>query len=348
MTITNVAWLVMMSQTCCPANTIIVNFAKTNITFINKITFPYPYENITELHLEDNIIGNLSVNDLQNLSYVTHLYLQGNSINHIFDLSFQSCNNMLMLDLSGNDATMLSNMTLYGLVQLLELFLHENDISWIADSAFYWSRNLTILNLSKNKLSFLTNRTFFGLDKLEHLDLGWNDLSSFSRVFYPLKSLLVLRINHNSFPIMKSDFFIGLEKLEKLFIDGNWKTTKIEDFAFSPLKNLYFWGNGMRVYTENAFKGLFKLTTFYPGWTPLSRIEEGAFSDLVRLQLFYGTYNSLETFSQDVFNSSNLPTHVRFSGHHIGCKKTLCIYLNCQFVRKTKIALCLYFGSNIL
>ncbi len=203
---------------------------------------------------------------------------------------------------------------LQNLSSIRHLDLQSKSISYISDSAFYWSRNLTILNLSRNKLSFLTNRTFLGLDKLEKLDLRFNDLSSVSRVFSPLNSLLELYIDKNKFQIIKSDFFIGLEQLKKLYIRNNY-ITEIEDFSFLPLKNLHtfnLWGSLMRVYTKNAFKGLFKVTHFFLGNTKLRKIEKGAFSDLVRLGFLYGPYTDLETFSKNVFNSSNLPTQVSF------------------------------------
>ncbi|KAL7302319.1 hypothetical protein TKK_0004982 [Trichogramma kaykai] len=122
-------------------------------------------------------------------------------------------------------------------IEMIHLDLSKNDISLISVNTFKNLSNLKHLNLSANKITVLDEETFDGLINLERLDLSKNSISSIdSHVFKRLPNLKKLDLSKNKINLLGRTIFHGLLALDRLKLNGNkLETLKEGTFHGLPL-----------------------------------------------------------------------------------------------------------------
>ncbi|XP_067907671.1 leucine-rich repeats and immunoglobulin-like domains protein 1 isoform X2 [Heterodontus francisci] len=169
------------------------------------------------LHLDNNILNEVTSGWLYGLSSLQQLFLNYNAISRINPDAWGFCQKLAELNLSHNNLIRLDEGSLTGLSGLQILRLSHNTISHIADGAFKGLQTLRVLELDNNEISGIiedTNGAFAGLDSLSKLTLFGNKIKSIAK-----------------------KAFIGLEALEHLNL-GNNMIRSIQEEAFTKMKNL--------------------------------------------------------------------------------------------------------------
>ena len=175
---------------------------------------------LTSLYLNNNSISNISA--LSNLTSLTYLALNSNSISTISAL--EDLTSLEELWLSGNSISDIS--ALEDLTSLEELYLNSNSISDI--SALEDLTSLTLLRLALNQISDIS--VLENLTALTWLGLDYNSISDVSAL-EGLTSLTELRLTNNS-SISDVSALEGLTSLTLLKLAN----TSISDYA--PLRRL--------------------------------------------------------------------------------------------------------------
>lgn len=305
---------------------------------MNLELHPESFRGLTELkemHLADNNIWSLPNEVFCPLYTLRVLNLTGNRLSDISQLSLsdwgkgpiapgKACNTGLeVLDLSGNDITLMPDNGLSALRSLNALYLQENLLKEIADRAFVGLGTLEILNLSNNKLTALTPElfqssrkirqvnlqnnslsvlapgVFEGLDRLEMLDLSRNQLTSTwvkRDTFAGQVRLVVLNVGYNHLTKVDQHVFKGLYSLQILNLEHN-AIELIADGAFSDLKNLhalFLSHNRLRQIEPYHFSELYVLNQLILESNQIAYIHERAFENLTHLHDLSLNDNRLE------------------------------------------------------
>ena len=202
---------------------------------------------LKELHLQFNMLQQLSETVFSNLISLNWLDLQHNSISTILPKTFSGLKALSRLDLSYNQlnglGTFLNNVTalreLYignnqltlplksvsGLSNLTVLHLQENQFSELPSNSFFGLRSLVWLNLAQNQLTYVSDGAFNGLNSLEILDLDYNLLTEIPKEFSSnpqiLPSLVDLFLSYNLLRTLPSSSFLELNKLKKISLSYN-------------------------------------------------------------------------------------------------------------------------------
>uniref|UniRef100_A0AAG5DQI8 TIR domain-containing protein n=1 Tax=Anopheles atroparvus TaxID=41427 RepID=A0AAG5DQI8_ANOAO len=305
---------------------------------MNLELHPDSFRGLTELremHLADNNIWSLPTEVFCPLQKLRVLNLTGNRLSDLTQLVLsdwgkgptepgKACNTGLeVLDLSGNDLTLLPDNGLTALRSLSALHLQRNLLKEIADRAFVGLGTLEVLNLSDNKLTALTPELFVssrkirqvylqnnslsvlapgvfeGLDRLETLDLSHNQLTSTwikRDTFAGQVRLVVLNLGHNQLSKVDQHVFKGLYSLQILSLEHN-AIELIADGAFSDLKNLhalFLSHNRLRQIEPYHFSELYVLNQLILESNQIAYIHERAFENLTHLHDLSLNDNRLE------------------------------------------------------
>ncbi|XP_058797797.1 adhesion G protein-coupled receptor A3 isoform X2 [Phymastichus coffea] len=119
-------------------------------------------------------------------------------------------------------------------VEMIHLDLSKNDISIIKIDTFKYLSNLKRLNLSVNKITLLDEGAFNGLTNLERLDLSKNLISTInSHAFKRLPNLKKLKLNGNRIETLKEGTFHSLQALKQLDVSDNPWNCNCNLFWFS-------------------------------------------------------------------------------------------------------------------
>ncbi|EDS26928.1 toll [Culex quinquefasciatus] len=305
---------------------------------MNLELHPDSFRGLTELkeiHLADNNIWSLPNEVFCPLYTLKVLNLTGNRLSDISQLGLsdwgkgpiapgKACNTGLeVLDLSGNDVTLMPDNGLSALRSLNALYLQNNLVKEIADRAFVGLGTLEILNLSNNKLTALTPElfqssrkirqvhlqnnslsvlapgVFEGLDRLETLDLSRNQLTSTwikRDTFAGQVRLVVLNLGYNHLSKVDQHVFKGLYSLQILNLEHN-AIELVADGAFSDLKNLhalFLSHNRLRQIEPYHFSELYVLNQLILESNQIVYIHERAFENLTHLHDLSLNDNRLE------------------------------------------------------
>uniref|UniRef100_A0A182WDG2 TIR domain-containing protein n=1 Tax=Anopheles minimus TaxID=112268 RepID=A0A182WDG2_9DIPT len=290
---------------------------------------------LKEMHLADNNIWALPAEVFCPLQKLRVLNLTGNRLSDLTQLMLsdwgngptepgRACNTGLeVLDLSGNDLTLLPDNGLTAMRSLNALHLQRNLLKEIADRAFVGLGTLEILDLSDNKLTALTPELFVssrkirqvylqnnslsvlapgvfeGLDRLETLDLSRNQLTSTwvkRDTFAGQVRLVVLNLGHNQLSKVDQHVFKGLYSLQILNLEHN-AIELLADGAFSDLKNLhalFLSHNRLRQIEPYHFSELYVLNQLILESNQIAYIHERAFENLTHLHDLSLNDNRLE------------------------------------------------------
>ncbi|XP_039449791.1 toll-like receptor 6 [Culex pipiens pallens] len=305
---------------------------------MNLELHPDSFRGLTELkemHLADNNIWSLPNEVFCPLYTLKVLNLTGNRLSDMSQLGLsdwgkgpiapgKACNTGLeVLDLSGNDVTLMPDNGLSALRSLNALYLQNNLVKEIADRAFVGLGTLEILNLSNNKLTALTPElfqssrkirqvhlqnnslsvlapgVFEGLDRLETLDLSRNQLTSTwikRDTFAGQVRLVVLNLGYNHLSKVDQHVFKGLYSLQILNLEHN-AIELVADGAFSDLKNLhalFLSHNRLRQIEPYHFSELYVLNQLILESNQIVYIHERAFENLTHLHDLSLNDNRLE------------------------------------------------------
>ncbi|XP_058116607.1 toll-like receptor Tollo [Anopheles ziemanni] len=305
---------------------------------MNLELHPDSFRGLTELremHLADNNIWSLPTEVFCPLQKLRVLNLTGNRLSDLTQLVLsdwgkgptepgKACNTGLeVLDLSGNDLTLLPDNGLTAMRSLNALYLQKNLLKEIADRAFVGLGTLEVLNLSDNKLTALTPELFVssrkirqvhlqnnslsvlapgvfeGLDRLESLDLSHNQLTSTwikRDTFAGQVRLVVLNLGHNQLSKVDQHVFKGLYSLQILNLEHN-AIELIADGAFGDLKNLhalFLSHNRLRQIEPYHFSELYVLNQLILESNQIAYIHERAFENLTHLHDLSLNDNRLE------------------------------------------------------
>jgi len=148
--------------------------------------------NLRTLELENCDSPDFTMNDLNQLPYLTSLQLRRGNLLGLHDEHFSKWPKMKILMLGGNNITRLSNECFKGLAQLWLLSLPGNGIQGLPWDVFQNLPELLHLDLSGNRIETLHENIFTGVPKLEMLLLNGNPLTWIAPT--SLKSLSNLRL----------------------------------------------------------------------------------------------------------------------------------------------------------
>lgn len=264
-----------------------------NIT--DKAFLGGPNKSIVMLDLSKNKLSTIP-KALTTLKALKYLYIPNNEITAVPNDTFRSfCEQLEVLDLSGNQLTEIPRDALENCSVISHLYLGHNQISDIQMEDFEtWGDNLTTLILRNNRLYTIPPRAFKYTPNLNELSLSFNR---------------ILDVNEDSF----IDVINTLEILEISF--GFYRDDFPEEVLkpLTALKWLALDNNNFRTITETALYSFGKLTYFNMDSNRLTNIPKNLFhqnvhENLADIRLAYNFLSKLNTHT--FHNLENLRTLV--------------------------------------
>ncbi|XP_052106970.1 toll-like receptor 4 [Mytilus californianus] len=171
-----------------------------------------------------------------------------NKIKQIPNYIFSNANNLLYMNLSENNISVLFAKSFHGLEKLVTLNLERNGLMYtlntIPPTCFRNLYHLKSLNLKNNIGFYPTAQRYPNLSallELETLEIDGLPKDSFEQRFDTLRELKVLDLSSKDcyIKIIRSDFFLSTPNLQYIDI-SHCKVQKIWKNTFSGLKNLTY------------------------------------------------------------------------------------------------------------
>lgn len=169
--------------------------------------------------------------------------------------------NLIELDLHGNNIKLLDNEALIHYPNLKHLNLQQNAIERVPNDFLSWSYNLETINLSENHIQRIESDTFKALIDLIDLNLAYNRIKYIDENAFNAKTQLkVLQLNGNLLESINSKVFFNLNRLESLNLSENaLNAYALDEDAFKGNENLLHLDmshNSMFAIVPNALRGL--------------------------------------------------------------------------------------------
>lgn len=154
------------------------------------------------------------------LGYLKKVHLNFlNCSNSVVDIAFitEKFHNLVILDLSGTEQTLLNKELMMHLLKLQKLYLKRNLIKIISSTSF-GSLGILLLDLSENSFSDVGSMVFSQMKKLEILSLNSCKIKKMHEHFLNgLKSLKILKMMKTEFSLeIKLNFFKHIKNIEIL------------------------------------------------------------------------------------------------------------------------------------
>ncbi|XP_010790126.1 leucine-rich repeat neuronal protein 3-like [Notothenia coriiceps] len=236
------------------------------------------------LLLQTNNIVNVETT-LDYLANISEIDLSQNNISSVSDVSLGSLPRLLSLHMEENWIQELSDGCLSSWPNLQEFYINHNLIFSIAPGAFQGLSRLLRLHLNSNRLTSVNSQWFQYLPHLEILMLGENPIIRLSDMnFKPLANLRSLVLAKMNLTGMPDNALVGLDNLESISFFDNLLNC-VPRAALTKVKNL-------------KFLDLNK--------NPIERIQRGDFMDMMHLKEL-GINSMPELVSIDSFALNNLP-----------------------------------------
>ncbi|CAN9498987.1 unnamed protein product [Ophioblennius macclurei] len=236
------------------------------------------------------------------------LLLQTNNIVTVReDLDYLA--NITEIDLSQNNISSLSHVSLGTLPQLLSLHMEENWIHELSDRCLVSLRNLQELYINHNVIFSISSLAFQGLERLLRLHLNSNRLMSInSQWFDSLPNLEILMLGENPVLHLMDMNFKPLMNLRSLVLAG-MNLTEIPDNSLVGLENLEsisFFDNLLQGVPRVALRKVQNLKFLDLNKNSIERIQKNDFMDMLHLKEL-GINSMPELVSIDAFALNNLP-----------------------------------------
>uniref|UniRef100_A0A9J8DN01 Chondroadherin-like b n=1 Tax=Cyprinus carpio carpio TaxID=630221 RepID=A0A9J8DN01_CYPCA len=174
---------------------------------INEIT--------VKLDMKRNNLGELPKNAFKHTPYLTHLNLQGCSIQSVREGALRGLSRLVHLDLTSNNIDILyqvfslrcgsqgciitdnSQLSVsQGMLNIQWLRLSHNSLNNLATEAFAGLLALTHLNLDHNELQYFPTKTMTRLMELTHLDMSFNPMTYLVEESVSMPKLTHLSLHH--------------------------------------------------------------------------------------------------------------------------------------------------------
>uniref|UniRef100_A0A8C1N1D0 Chondroadherin-like b n=1 Tax=Cyprinus carpio TaxID=7962 RepID=A0A8C1N1D0_CYPCA len=174
---------------------------------INEIT--------VKLDMKRNNLGELPKNAFKHTPYLTHLNLQGCSIQSVREGALRGLSRLVHLDLTSNNIDILyqvfslrcgsqgciiidnSQLSVsQGMLNIQWLRLSHNSLNNLATEAFAGLLALTHLNLDHNELQYFPSKTMTRLMELTHLDMSFNPMTYLVEESVSMPKLTHLSLHH--------------------------------------------------------------------------------------------------------------------------------------------------------
>ncbi|KAK9978275.1 hypothetical protein ABG768_020033 [Culter alburnus] len=215
----------------CDNTKLTVTCAGKNLTHIpptiNEIT--------VKLDLKRNNLGELAKSAFKHTPYLTHLNLQGCSIQSVREGAFRGLSRLVQLDLTNNNIDILYQESFDGLSSLKQLYLDRNRIEEIHPGAFAALNSLNLLSLTHNQLVYLPNMAFQGMLNIQLLRLSYNSLNNLAtEAFAGLLALTHLNLDHNELQYFPTKTMTRLVELTHLDLSFNPMTYLVEESVSMP------------------------------------------------------------------------------------------------------------------
>ncbi len=186
----------------------------------------------------------LKTEDFEKLTFLEELILVPNFSDYADSQSwpdiiaptlFRDMKRLRKLRILGKVIKVLPEDTFKGLENLVHLDLGGNQIRDIRANAFRGLPKLSTLCLNHNSLGELRKPFFEGLRELTRLDLSGNRIATIETgTFHSNKNLLSLNLSHNKLCSFNADAFLGLGGLNALSLKGN-PLTEVDEYCFARL-----------------------------------------------------------------------------------------------------------------
>lgn len=250
-------------------------------------------ENVTELDLSENEIGNVTKDSFSKLQNLTKLNLSWSNRNHILNIvasPFKNLTKLIELRLTGNRLTAVPK----NLPQSIRrLWLNNNNVGVLLSLNFFKLSNVTHLWLNKNCYAWthcsrsveIPKDSFAHLTKLHSLDLSFNNLKHIPTRLP--SSLISLMVHHNIIENIHENDFHGLPNLKSLHLQGNCQRCQNAPFPCTPCKNI-----SLEIH-DRAFQNLEQLQVLNLGGNSLTHIKPLWFENLTNLTDLYMSFNLL-------------------------------------------------------
>lgn len=227
----------------------------------------------------------------------------------------------VLLDLSFNKITRISENTFTSLPNLEYLYLSANSITELHGNAFLGLSKLRELTLNNNKMSVVNSRCFNDLSRLKDLNMEKNLLQSLPEgLFRNTTSLEKLQLQGNRITTMLPNQFSGLTHLRLLNLSHN-SLTSVVGFSFSGLRSLTklsLVNNSLSQFSVDAFKGLTNLQELHLEKNNISNLVFMHGNDFyLSLNLVSLTDNYIEYIPSHVFPHNVNVKQIHLSGNQI-------------------------------
>lgn len=280
------------------------------------------HNNITEIS-EDALAGlvslrifNISHNMLETVPSglfagardIQEIHLQNNRLFEIPKGLFHRLEQLLILDLSGNQVSShhIDNTTFSGLIRLIVLNLSHNAVTRIDAKTFKDLYFLQILDLRNNSIGYIDDNTFLPLYNLHTLNLAENRLHTINdELFNGLFVLSKLTLNNNLISNIEPSAFRNCSDLKELDISTNQLTDiPVAIQNLSMLRTLDLGENQISEIGDDSFKSLTQLTGLRMIDNQIGNITVSMFSDLPRLSVLNLAKNRIQNVERGSFDQN--------------------------------------------
>ncbi|XP_058798121.1 toll-like receptor 7 [Phymastichus coffea] len=272
-----------------------------NVSYNNLSNLPSSLfastRDLREIHLQYNQLRELPRGTFTRLEQLLVLNLAGNRLGSDFvnETTFVGLIRLIVLDLSFNSLTHISELMFKDLFFLQILDLRNNSIGHIESNAFRPLYNLHTLELSENRLHAIGPQLFNGLFVLNRLTLSGNMVSSID----PLA-------------------FRNCSDLKELDLSGNELSSvpeALRNLAF--LKTLDLGENKISEFHNGSFHNLHQLTGLRLIGNEIGNLTQGMLWDLPNLQILNLAKNKVQHIEIETFERNTRLEAIRLDGNFL-------------------------------
>lgn len=300
-------------------------------TFYNAISAKFFNCGITEVtSVELKAAQKLQILDLQsnNISEIrdtlfgknvlSHLYLDGNSLQELNSTIFQNLGGLRVLWLHKNRLVKLADDTFRPLVQLEQIDLSFNQLKFVSAELFKRNTQIESIILSNNRILSVAN-AFNYCENLKVLDVSSNKLKEFDVTSTTIDKLIIKSNELDRVHLNRHlrELIAGENKIGKLTCDPDLSGLSVMDLSnnnlsdlscisrMSGLQNLNLSGNGFGLraggngFKSGAFDNLINIRKLDISYNNLKDIQMELFANLVHLEVLNIDGNNLTTLSID-------------------------------------------------